>query len=49
MYAPDHDTGIHWDSLGIKWPDPAPKVSEKDAALVRFADFDSPFRLGTAQ
>ena len=48
MYAPQHDTGIRWDSLGINWPDPRPSVSEKDAALVPFADFDSPFRFPPA-
>ncbi len=48
MYAPEHDTGIHWDSAGVEWPDPAPLVSEKDAGLVSFADFDSPFRYAVA-
>jgi dTDP-4-dehydrorhamnose 3,5-epimerase len=42
-WAPEHDTGVRWDSAGIPWPDRAPLVSERDAALPRLADFASPF------
>lgn len=46
-YAPQADGGIGWDdpALGIPWPLPAggATISDKDAALPRLADFDSPF------
>jgi dTDP-4-dehydrorhamnose 3,5-epimerase len=44
MYAPEYDTGIRWDSVGIQWPDPNPILSERDALLPAFADFVSPFK-----
>jgi len=44
VHAPDLDTGIHWASVGAAWPDDAPILSERDRALPRFEDFDSPFR-----
>lgn len=47
FYAPDCDGAVRWDSLGIDWqPDlwgGTPILSAKDAAAVRFAEFDSPF------
>ncbi len=47
VYAPDCDAGVRWDDpdLGIDWGLDAAdaKLSEKDAALPSFADFDSPF------
>lgn len=45
-YAPDHDGGIRWDSVGIDWPLPvgtAPELSDKDKMQPSLADFDSPF------
>lgn len=45
-YAPDHDGGIRWDSVGIDWPLPegaAPELSTKDIKLPDLAEFDSPF------
>ena len=42
-YAPTHDTGIRWDSVGIAWPGD-PVVSERDAGFVALAHFESPFR-----
>ncbi len=48
MYAPEHDTGIHWDSVGIAWPDRQPSVSEKDSGLLPFAEFESPFAFSAA-
>ena len=39
----DCDTGIHWDSCGIQWPDIKPVLSEKDIEMQTFADFNSPF------
>ncbi len=44
-HAPDHDTGVRWDSAGIAWPLPPTVISDRDAGLPRLADFDSPFRL----
>ncbi len=45
-YAPDHDGGIRWDSVGIDWPMPTgtrPELSDKDKVQPLLADFDSPF------
>jgi dTDP-4-dehydrorhamnose 3,5-epimerase len=47
LYDPVSDGGIRWNdpTLALPWPLDArpPLVSEKDAALPLFADFDSPF------
>lgn len=46
LYAPDHDGGIRWDSVGIGWPIPTgitPELSDRDKQLPPLADFDSPF------
>jgi dTDP-4-dehydrorhamnose 3,5-epimerase len=47
IYAPDCDAGLLWNDpdLGIDWRLPAsgPSLSDKDAALPRLADFESPF------
>lgn len=45
-YAPDHDGGIAWNSVGIDWPLPAgttPELSPKDTRQPSLAAFDSPF------
>lgn len=42
-YSADHDAGIRWDSCAISWPNDAPIVSERDAALVSLADLVSVF------
>lgn len=45
-YAPDHEGGIAWDSVGIDWPMPAgtvPELSGRDREQPALADFDSPF------
>jgi dTDP-4-dehydrorhamnose 3,5-epimerase len=45
-YAPEHDGGVRWDSVGIDWPLPdgtAPALSTKDAGLPPLSAFDSPF------
>jgi len=42
-YVPEADQGIHWNSLGINWPDPEPVVSQRDNGLVQFEHFTSPF------
>jgi len=43
VYAPDHDTGIRWDSFGFDWPVQNPITSERDAAFPGLADSVSPF------
>ncbi len=46
-YSREHDGGVLWNDpdLGIDWGPEAAKaiLSDKDARLPRFADFDSPF------
>ena len=46
-YAPDYDAGIRWNDkeLNIQWgmEDSIVKVSEKDAELPFFLEFESPF------
>lgn len=43
-YAPAADGSVLWSSCGIEWPlEVTPVLSEKDAAAVPLADFDSPF------
>ncbi|WP_159522032.1 dTDP-4-dehydrorhamnose 3,5-epimerase [Sunxiuqinia indica] len=43
VYHADCDTGIHWDSCGIKWPEIPVIVSEKDRNMLPFEQFESPF------
>lgn len=43
-HAPEHDTGIRWDSVEAGWPIADPMVSERDAAFPALAGFASPFR-----
>ena len=43
VHAPSHDAGIRWDSAGVSWPSASPVVSDRDAGLVAFAEFESPF------
>jgi len=51
-YSPELDAGLIWNDpdLAIEWPAPSAEVtlSEKDARLPRFSDFDSPFDYSTA-
>ena len=42
-YSPEHDKGILWNSIGIKWPDTNPVISERDGRFAPFADYKSPF------
>lgn len=42
-FSPEHDKGIHWDSIGFNWPDKSPIVSEKDAKMIFLNDYQSPF------
>jgi len=43
VFSPEHDSGIHWNSAGIEWPDPNPIISDRDQNLVRLEGFDNPF------
>jgi dTDP-4-dehydrorhamnose 3,5-epimerase len=45
-YAPEHDGGIRWDSVGIEWPLLAgvtPELSPKDTMQPLLTSFASPF------
>ncbi|NNM74547.1 dTDP-4-dehydrorhamnose 3,5-epimerase [Enterovirga aerilata] len=44
-YAPECDSGVRWDSVGIEWPLPlgGPVLSDKDRALPTLAELESPF------
>ncbi len=45
VYAPDHDRGIRWDSVGISWPISGvnPILSERDRQFLSFSELKSPF------
>lgn len=43
VYSPGHDSGILWNSAGIKWPDKDPILSPRDASFQELRDFKSPF------
>jgi len=43
LYVQSHDTGIRWDSVAVSWPCSSPVVSDRDAAFLPFAEFDTPF------
>lgn len=42
-FAPDSDSGIHWDSFGFNWPEKNPIVSEKDMQMPMLEKYKSPF------
>lgn len=39
LYAPAHDAGLLWNSVGIPWPDTNPIMSDRDKTFPTFADF----------
>lgn len=39
VYAPNHDAGLLWNSVGIQWPDLEPVMSDRDKRLPAFVDF----------
>ncbi|WP_197904731.1 dTDP-4-dehydrorhamnose 3,5-epimerase [Desulfosarcina alkanivorans] len=43
MHAPEHDSGIHFDSFGMDWPEKDPTLSDRDSQFPMFKDFISPF------
>ena len=46
-YSPQHDTGIHWASAGIAWPDSQPIVSDRDGQFLPLSQYRSPFRFAS--
>jgi len=44
-HAPAHDTGVAWDSFGFDWKTRNPILSDRDRALPRMSDFQSPFTM----
>lgn len=45
-YMPDYDEGVRWDSLGIDFSIRNPIITDKDASLPSFDEFESPFIYG---
>ncbi len=43
VYAPEHDTGILWNSANIPWPDTNPIISARDRGFIPLKSFQSPF------
>ena len=43
QHAPNSDLGIKWDSFGFVWPSEDPILSERDAHLLSFKQFVTPF------
>lgn len=43
VHSPEHDKGILWNSVGIKWPSSEVILSPRDASFPEFKDFKSPF------
>lgn len=43
IYSKANDAGIHWDSVGIPWPNHSPITSKKDKELPGLSEFRSPF------
>lgn len=39
VYAPNHDAGLLWNSVGIPWPNIGPIMSDRDRKFPTFADF----------
>ncbi|MCH5249315.1 MAG: dTDP-4-dehydrorhamnose 3,5-epimerase family protein [Lachnospiraceae bacterium] len=45
-YMPEYDAGVRWDSVGADFGSVDPIITEKDAKLPKFNEFDSPFIYG---
>ncbi|WP_287962492.1 dTDP-4-dehydrorhamnose 3,5-epimerase [Alcanivorax sp.] len=43
VYAPEHDCGIRWDTIGFRWPVENPVISERDHSFPGLDAFHSPF------
>ena len=46
VYAPAHDSGIRWNSVGIPWPDLTPILSERDQSFPALAEYQTQFTSG---
>ncbi|WP_130610718.1 dTDP-4-dehydrorhamnose 3,5-epimerase family protein [Cohnella abietis] len=44
QHNPTLDKGIHWNTVGISWPNKQPILSERDRTFPPFSEFISPFR-----
>jgi dTDP-4-dehydrorhamnose 3,5-epimerase len=42
-YDAKYDSGIHWNSAGIAWPNNKPLLSKRDKSFVALENFNSPF------
>ena len=42
-YAPEHDTGVRWDSFGYDWGLAQPSMSDRDRGFPALNEFVSPF------
>lgn len=42
-YAPEHDQGILWSSVGFDWPVADPIISDRDQSFPGLTEFHSPF------
>ncbi len=43
IYNPNYNSGIKWNSFGMKWNTDDPIISDRDNSLLDFNDFTSPF------
>lgn len=46
QYMPEYEGGVRWDSVGLDLGDISPVISERDAELPAFDEFESPFLYG---
>ena len=42
-YSAELDTGIHWNSADISWPNQSPIISKRDNSFISLDSFQSPF------
>lgn len=42
-YSPEHDAGILWSSIPLRWPVKNPIISRRDSGFARLQDFRTPF------
>ena len=43
VYAPDHDAGILYSSIGVDWKSCSPTLSNRDLSFPALSEFKSPF------
>ncbi len=48
-HAPDHDHGVRYDSVGVRWPVTPVVVSDRDGTFEPLATFSSPFPFATGR